>query len=180
MSYTHRSSIPLAITALAVLASTVACTNASSGYPGASVDAMALQRQAQAAIPPGLYSDRAFDLGSIVVDGMGMTIYRYDKDSSNPPRSNCDGDCAQTWTPVRSGDGMKIEGIDQSLVGAVTRSDGSDQVTLAGWPLYRYTKDEMPGETAGQAINGAWYPITPTGQKVMTAADPGKANVFGL
>src|SRR5262245_47555752 len=42
-------------------------------------------------------------LGKIVVDGAGRTLYVFDKDSTNPSKSNCDGDCAANWPPVPAG-----------------------------------------------------------------------------
>src|SRR6476661_1695423 len=39
-------------------------------------------------------------LGTVVVDGQGYTLYRFDKDTAKPPASNCAGECAQKWPPV--------------------------------------------------------------------------------
>jgi predicted lipoprotein with Yx(FWY)xxD motif len=129
---------------------------------------------------PALNAVRAFDLGQIVVDGQGFTVYRYDKDSTNPPKSVCAGPCEQSWKPIPAAAAQTLNGIAGNLVGSLTRSDGTDQATLAGSPLYRYAKDEMPGETAGQGIGGVWFPITPEGGKVLVVASPGQSDAFGL
>ncbi|WP_236788309.1 hypothetical protein [Amycolatopsis sp. GM8] len=129
---------------------------------------------------PALSEVRAFDLGQIVVDGGGFTVYRYDKDSTNPPKSSCNGACAQQWKPVPANATEHLTGLDRSAVGTLTRDDGTDQATLHGWPLYRYAKDSMPGETAGQGVGGVWFPIAPQGTKVTAVSNPGQADVFGL
>jgi predicted lipoprotein with Yx(FWY)xxD motif len=106
-------------------------------------------------------------LGQIVTTGSGTTVYRYDADSDNPPKSNCDGGCASAWPPVLvTGSGPpQVSGVSSSLVGEVTRSDGSKQLTLDGWPLYTYAGDSGAGSTAGQGSGGTWWAVTPAGAK---------------
>ncbi len=173
-----RSVIPIAVAGLAVFAVTTGCDVSSPYSSAAGRSGMATMGTSD--IGPALTAVRAFDLGQIVVDGGGFTIYRYDRDSANPPKSTCTGACAQQWKPVPAAATEHLTGLDQSLVGTLTRDDGTDQATLGGWPLYRYTKDEMPGETAGQGMAGAWFPITPRGEKVLKATDPGRSDAFGL
>ena len=123
---------------------------------------------------------RTFDLGRMLVDGTGFTIYRYDRDSTNPSRSNCNGACAAKWIPVSAGGNLPPIDVDQALVGQITRSDGSQQLTLAGWPLYHYTGDDEPAETAGQGLDQAWYPIAPDGTKITMTQDQWRQDAFGL
>lgn len=104
-------------------------------------------------------------LGPIVTDGNGFTLYRFDKDTAKPSKSNCDGACAAQWPPVTTTGGVTVTGVDQSAVGSVTRSDGSTQVTIAGWPVYRFAPDTQPGDTKGQGVNGTWFAVTPDGKK---------------
>ncbi|MFD2418947.1 hypothetical protein [Amycolatopsis pigmentata] len=186
MRCTRTSPVPQAVTGFALvtatLMSTVACTASSTAYSSSSpggAGGMVMQQQV-APVPPGLFADRPFDLSPMVVDEMGMTVYRYDKDSANPPRSTCDGDCARMWKPIRPSADLEVGGIDKSAISSITRPDGSDQVTLAGWPIYRFAGDGMAGETAGQGKDGAWYPIAPTGEKVQAVSDPGQSNAFGF
>ena len=111
------------------------------------------------------------NFGKIVVDGTGRTLYRYDADTASPSKSNCNGACATAWPPLLAGTGTpKLTGIDASLVGTVTRSDGTKQVTLAGWPLYYYANDAKAGDTTGQAVGGTWWVVAPSGQKITTKA----------
>jgi predicted lipoprotein with Yx(FWY)xxD motif len=127
-----------------------------------------------------LRAARPFDLGPMVVDGRGFTVYRYEKDSSSPAHSACDDACAQKWLPVRASGDVALTGIDRALIGSVTRRDGTDQVTLGGRPLYRFSGDRMPGETAGQGLDNAWFPLTPDGHPVKTTTDTWRADAFRI
>ncbi|KZB81764.1 SCO0930 family lipoprotein [Amycolatopsis regifaucium] len=112
----------------------------------------------------------AGDLGQVLVDKDGFTLYRFDKDSAKPPKSNCDGDCAKAWPPVLADGDVRIEGVDQALVGELTRADGRKQVTVGGWALYRYAKDAKAGETKGQGVGSTWYAANAKGGKAGQAA----------
>ncbi|MGW2863522.1 hypothetical protein [Streptomyces sp. NPDC001205] len=110
-------------------------------------------------------------VGTVVVDGKGFVLYRFDKDTAQPvPRSNCYGACAAQWPPAPATGRVTMKGIDKSLVGTVTRTDGSKQLTLAGWPLYRYAQDDQPHEAYGQGVGGIWFAATPTGAKAASGA----------
>jgi predicted lipoprotein with Yx(FWY)xxD motif len=100
------------------------------------------------------------NFGKIVVDGTGRTLYVYDLDTAKPSKSNCDGSCATAWPPLLAGTGTpQVSGVSASLVGTVTRSDGTKQVTLAGWPLYYYANDAKAGDATGQAVGGTWWVV---------------------
>ncbi|MFF5013052.1 SCO0930 family lipoprotein [Streptomyces sp. NPDC001165] len=113
------------------------------------------------------------DLGNVLTDGSGLTLYRFDKDTANPPKSNCDGDCATTWPPVPADDATAGKGIDKALLGEVTRADGSKQLTIGGWPAYRYAKDVNSGDVNGQGVGGKWFALAPNGKKASLASLPG-------
>ncbi|MEV6169316.1 hypothetical protein AB0L99_13935 [Streptomyces sp. NPDC051954] len=120
-----------------------------------------------------LSAARAGDLNPVVVNGAGFTLYRFDNDTADPSKSNCNGDCATTWPPVVVAPGGKIfiDGVDKSAVGVVKRDDGNLQVTVGGWPVYRFSKDLKPGDTNGQGVGGTWFGVTPDGQKAGAAAE---------
>jgi predicted lipoprotein with Yx(FWY)xxD motif/predicted outer membrane protein len=120
---------------------------------------------------PVLSSAKSAKFGAVVIDARGHILYRYEKDSAKPPRSNCVGPCVKKWPPVLAGDELSTQGIDQSLVGRVRRPDGRWQLTLAGWPLYRYLGDRRTDDVKGQAKDGVWFAIAPDGTK----AEPGSA-----
>jgi predicted lipoprotein with Yx(FWY)xxD motif len=118
-------------------------------------------------------------LGTIVVDGSGRTLYRFDKDSASPPTSNCTGACADLWPPVLVGTQITLSGIDRSLLGTIKRSDGTVQLTLNGWPLYRYAGDSAPGQINGEGVGGVWFAVRPTGAKALSASASGTGAATG-
>jgi predicted lipoprotein with Yx(FWY)xxD motif len=111
-------------------------------------------------------------LGPIVTNRDGMTLYRFDKDVAKPePKSNCDGDCAAKWPPLLVPDGAKFElnGLDSSMVGTVTRSDGTKQVTIGSWPVYLFSGDKKSCDINGQGLGGVWFAVKATGAKALAA-----------
>jgi predicted lipoprotein with Yx(FWY)xxD motif len=116
-----------------------------------------------------LATAQADKLGTIVVDGTGRTLYVFDKDTASPPKSNCDGDCAAMWPPLLAGTSTpQLDGVDASAVGKMTRTDGSQQLTLGGMPLYQYVNDTKAGDVNGQAVGGIWWVVGPDGKKITT------------
>ncbi|MEU5096289.1 SCO0930 family lipoprotein [Streptomyces sp. NPDC020996] len=113
------------------------------------------------------------ELGKVLTDSAGLTLYRFDADTAEPPKSNCDGACATTWPPVPADDATAGAGVDKSLLGEVTRADGTKQLTIGGWPAYRYAKDTKAGDIAGQGVGGKWYALAPDGKKATLASLPG-------
>ncbi|MEU4449019.1 hypothetical protein AB0K14_38900 [Actinosynnema sp. NPDC050801] len=112
-------------------------------------------------------------MGEVVQDGDGRTLYRFDKDTPDPAKSNCEGQCAVTWPPVLSNGTPQLQGVDPALVSTVKRADGTDQVTLDGWPLYTYAKDEAPGQWKGQGVGGTWFVVQPNGKRNIECLPPG-------
>ncbi|GAB2959334.1 hypothetical protein LWP59_11820 [Amycolatopsis acidiphila] len=111
------------------------------------------------------------NLGTIVTDAGGHTLYRFDEDTARPPVSHCYDQCAADWSPVLATTGtITIQGLDQHLIATTTRADGSQQITLGGWPLYHCRKDTIPGVTAGQGDGGSWFAVRPDGGKATTTA----------
>ncbi|MFD4832364.1 SCO0930 family lipoprotein [Streptomyces uncialis] len=104
-------------------------------------------------------------LGKVVTDSEGRTLYRFDNDAARPSNSTCDGGCAQMWPPVLAMGTRAARGMDPSLLGEVTRTDGSQQLTLDGWPLYRFAEDTAPGRAKGQGVGGTWFAAAPDGTK---------------
>jgi predicted lipoprotein with Yx(FWY)xxD motif len=106
-------------------------------------------------------------LGSLLVDDKGMTLYLFTKDTPNT--TVCYDKCATAWPPLlTTGAPVAGEGVDASLLGTTTRTDGTVQVTYNGWPLYYYEKDKAPGDVVGQDVGGVWYVVSAAGDKVTT------------
>ena len=136
---------------------------ASTSMPGA-----AAGNTADAATGP-IHTVKDAKLGTIIVNSKGFTLYRFDADSNHPPASHCSGTCAALWTaaPAANAKTLKaVKGIDHKLIGSVERAGGGGkQMTIAGWPVYTYTKDSKAGQTNGQGVDGTWWAVTPTGAK---------------
>lgn len=109
-------------------------------------------------------------IGEIVTDGAGLTLYRFDSDTADPSTSACKGECATQWPPALVAGRVRAEGIDQNLIGKIKRPDGGWQLTLGGWPLYRYAGDAAPGDVNGEGIGGKWYSVAPDGMKAVEHA----------
>jgi predicted lipoprotein with Yx(FWY)xxD motif len=113
-------------------------------------------------------------LGTVLVDGQGLTVYMYDTDVRGQP-SRCYDICAVQWPPVVLKPGVTRPvagpGIDTSLLGTSARTDGTTQVTYNGWPLYLWPPDRAPGQATGQALTnagGLWYVLSPAGKPIVT------------
>jgi predicted lipoprotein with Yx(FWY)xxD motif len=107
------------------------------------------------------------DLDPVVVNGNGIVLYRYDEDTAEPSKSNCTGDCLETWIPVLiAPEGtIYLTDIPESEVGTVEREDGTLQVTLGGQPIYRHIRDTKIGERNGLGVDDAWFGVRPDGGK---------------
>jgi predicted lipoprotein with Yx(FWY)xxD motif len=107
------------------------------------------------------------DIGKVLVDSKGMTLYYFEKDKGG--KSACYSACASAWPPLTtSGAPGGTSGVEASKLGTTKRSDGTVQVTYAGWPLYTYVADRKPGEDNGtdvKSFGATWYPLHPNGEK---------------
>ena len=98
----------------------------------------------------------------MLTNASGMTLYWFVIDTSH--KSNCNGDCAQHWTPV-PGPAKAGAGVTGTLT-TITRSDGSKQAAYDGHPLYTYVADTAPGMAKGNGLNiagGKWWEMTASG-----------------
>nr|WP_300150339.1 hypothetical protein [Propionicimonas sp.] len=155
-----------------------ACTGSTPAAPAASSSASAPAPTDTAYAPPSSASasgaasaDAATlalkladsTLGPIVVDGKGMTLYMFAKDTANT--STCEGQCLVAWPPLVGRPTMGA-GVDDSKLGSITRADGSTQATYNGWPLYYWKDDAKPGDVLGQNVNNVWFVLDRDGDPV--------------
>lgn len=110
--------------------------------------------------------------GSYLTDADGRALYMFMADDRGK-QSNCYDACAQAWPPALAGkDQVELgQKLDRSMLGTITRKDGSKQLTYGGWPLYYFVKDTGPGEVKGQDVKGfgaEWYLVAPDGKKITT------------
>jgi predicted lipoprotein with Yx(FWY)xxD motif len=92
-------------------------------------------------------------LGPVLVDARGRTLYARDRDTRT--RVTCTGRCAKRWPPLLVA-GRPTPGcpcVDPAKLATVQGRNGR-QVTYAGHPLYRSTRDRAAGDTNGQGRQG--------------------------
>jgi predicted lipoprotein with Yx(FWY)xxD motif len=117
------------------------------------VSAFSLSVSVALAQSPATTADTA--KGKALVDGKGMTLYSFDRDTTGT--SNCNGTCATNWPPLAAAADAKPSG--QWTV--ITRSDGSKQWAYKGLPLYTFNKDSKPGDVTGDGVNNVWHIAAP-------------------
>ncbi len=109
--------------------------------------------------------------GKALVGSNGRTLYLFQADMHGT--SACSGACAAAWPPdIVTGTPQAGSGVSQSLLGTITRTDGTVQVTYDGHPLYYFTADTAAGTAHGQgvkAFGAEWYVIGAGGSKIDTS-----------
>ena len=71
--------------------------------------------------------------------------------------------------------------------GVLHRPDGTEQLTVDGWPMYTYVGDTKAGAITGQGQNssgGLWWVVSPSGKWITKAkssatATKGSAGRYG-
>lgn len=108
------------------------------------------------------------ELGNILTDGAGMTLYLFTNDERNA--SNCAGGCATAWPPLlTAGDPVGGDGVADRLT-TITRGDGGTQVVYNGWPLYYFAQDAAVGEAKGQNVGDNWFVVSTHGGPIQNNA----------
>jgi len=169
----------LALAGIAVSVTALAgCSSMSSSGSSSSSPAAASGSSAKAAAPAATSDDLSTgktSLGTIVVNGMGHTVYLYTADKQNSNMSTCYGQCAQLWPAVTTTSATPtVKGVT-GKIGTFKRTDGTMQVTLNGWPLYTFASDSAAGDVAGQGVMKIWYALTPAGDEITKAASSGSS-----
>jgi predicted lipoprotein with Yx(FWY)xxD motif len=155
--------VPLALAGIAL----GACGSKSSSpaaTPAAPTPAPITTAGAPAAGASVAVKSAASSLGQILVDPQGRTLYGFTKDANGT--STCNDGCAQAWPPVIVSGDLAVEGLDQSLLSTIDRADGSKQLKMGKWPLYRFSGDAAPGDTNGQSSGGSWFVIGADGKLI--------------
>ncbi|MDP4211083.1 MAG: hypothetical protein Q8918_03620 [Bacteroidota bacterium] len=94
-------------------------------------------------------------LGSILTDSGGKTLYFFGLDANGT--SACTGGCLAVW-PVFNATHLNLGvGLDTADFRTITRSDGAEQTTYKGWPLYYFQNDSKAGDVNGEGIGGIWF-----------------------
>jgi len=171
-----RSRIALAAALIACLALLSACTSpatpaapatsaASSSAPASSAPAASAPAPAPADAATLALGVADTSLGSILVDGKGMTLYMFTKDTKDAKASACTGQCLVAWPPLY-GAPTAGKGADDSKLGSFALPDGTMQATYNGWPLYYWKDDAKAGDVLGQKVGGVWFVLDHDGNPI--------------
>jgi predicted lipoprotein with Yx(FWY)xxD motif len=144
-------------------APTTAPTTAPTGAPSASPAASAMAATIDL---------KSTDLGTILVDGSGRTLYVFTPDSAGTP--TCYDTCAASWPALTTDAAPTLgDGLDAEDFATAARTDGTTQVTFYGHPLYHFAGDAAAGDTKGQGVAGKWFVVGADGS--MIGANTGAA-----
>jgi predicted lipoprotein with Yx(FWY)xxD motif len=164
----------VALAAVGVLAVGCGSNGSGSGGYGSSGTAPA----SGGATSVATVSATSTNLGMILVDGSGRTLYLFAKDQ--PDQSACAGACVAAWPVDQSSGTPKAgSGVKAALLGTIKRGDGTTQVTYDHHPLYYYSGDSGAGQQNGQGVDafGAkWFVVAPAGGAVRGATASTTAN----
>lgn len=152
---------------LGLVAALAACgSSGSSGSSASATSAPAAATGSSMAASSGVALRMAkTPLGTVVVDSKGRTIYQYDKDTQGTKTSACVGSCVGLWPAVYVTGTPKVSGVT-GKVGTISAAGGKKQLTLNGWPLYYYAGDSNSGQVNGQGVDGIWWVLTSSGNKI--------------
>jgi predicted lipoprotein with Yx(FWY)xxD motif len=95
---------------------------------------------------------------TVLTSAKGFTLYSFAPDTA--ATSKCYGTCAAYWPPV-TGTAAASPGVP-GRVGTIRRTDGTEQLTYNGRPLYTYIGDSAPGQARGNNLNlngGLWHEV---------------------
>jgi len=99
-------------------------------------------------------------LGKILTDSAGYTLYYFTKDAL-PDTSLCTGGCVTNWPLFYAENLLLGEGLDSADFTSIEHPEGGKQTTYKGWPLYYFVNDLNPGETKGEAVGNVWFAAKP-------------------
>jgi predicted lipoprotein with Yx(FWY)xxD motif len=143
MSFSRLTKATLSLIALAMIAA---------GCGGSSDTTSATSASGASGKPTTVSISENEQLGPILVDAEGFTVYSFGKDQGTT--SSCYGGCEEAWPPVVvKGKPTAGEGASFSQLGTTKRKDGTMQATYAGHPLYTFSEDQEPGEANGNGVN---------------------------
>ena len=106
-----------------------------------------------------------------LIGSSGRTLYLFEADKNLT--SACSGACAAAWPPdTVTGTPQAGSGVNQALLGTITRPDGTMQLTYNGHPLYYFAGDTGTGTANGEgskAFGADWYVVNASGSKIDTS-----------
>jgi predicted lipoprotein with Yx(FWY)xxD motif len=117
---------------------------------------------AAAALPGGVKVAHQQEYGDYLVDAEGRSLYVLagSRQSGEGGGRQCDAECQSQWPAFTGGAPSSAGGAGQQP---------AQPVTFAGWPLYYYAGDRVPGSASGQGYAdkfGTWHLLSPQGEPI--------------
>jgi predicted lipoprotein with Yx(FWY)xxD motif len=129
-------------------------------------------RRSRARVAAGLNSAqlRKTKLGKILVNTAGTTLYEFTSDHPNTDTCVKIAGCTSVWIPQTLSGRLKAgPGVRRSSLSTLKSGREKGQLTYARHPLYIYSGDTGPGQTAyvgAKQFGGHWYAINAKGRPV--------------
>jgi len=114
---------------------------------------------------------------TVLVNPAGRTLYSLSGESSHHLLCKS-SQCTHFWPPLTvpsHSTRLKAAAGVHGALGLLRRPNGSMQVTLRGKPLYRYSGDKGPDQSAGEGIHsfgGTWHAVTASASPPAPAPAP--------
>ncbi|HVO53482.1 MAG TPA: hypothetical protein VMT37_03625 [Solirubrobacterales bacterium] len=109
---------------------------------------------------------------TILVNEYGFALYSDGNDAKDSGQSSCYGACERQWRPyLTAGQPVPWQGkeaVAKNLLGTIQRSDGTEQVTYDGYPLY-LLKGEATAKANGigrSSFGATWFAVEPDGSRL--------------
>jgi predicted lipoprotein with Yx(FWY)xxD motif len=104
---------------------------------------------------------RSRKFGHILVDDVGLTVYRFTLDKIDDSTCTSAGGCDLEWPPLLlpAGATTPIGPAGLTGLGTLRRSGGGLQVTYHGLPLYTFVGDTKAGQTNGEGVEHDWFVV---------------------
>lgn len=113
---------------------------------------------------------RLSGVGTVLVNGSGMTIYSVKTPTEVNGNIKCTGSCLAFWFPVTAGSVNPGSSALPGKLSTVHRPGGKSQLTYNGMPLYTFKLDTAAGQANGNNVtdqfNGTtfrWQAVTASG-----------------
>jgi len=121
---------------------------------------------------PVTISWRNSPYGPILTTANGYTLYLRLGDGFR--ESGCHGACLRAFPPLlTNGAPQAAPGLLAADVGDLTASNGKEQASYGGHPLYTYRGDTKPGQYNAEGKGGIWYVVSITGFPVKAPLSSG-------
>jgi predicted lipoprotein with Yx(FWY)xxD motif len=158
------------VLAIALVPLLAACSATASSAPGAATSSA--DESASSTVSPTASASASggteieaedSDLGTILVDAEGNTIYFFANDEEGV--SNCTADCLANWPRVVA-DGTPVAGDGVTAELGTLEVSGGAQLTVNGFPAYYFAGDGAAGDTNGQGVAGIWWVFGADGEPI--------------